>query len=116
MSARSFRRHPTALRRTPLLRPQPLSLAIAATLASTCATTAQAQPEELEPFFGAGIRVMVMALPDLTRYRITSGATDAIEDAVIWLAAQPGYAADGNGYGHCGDIGRPAGRPHAEAA
>ena len=44
---------------------------------------------------GAGVRVMVMALPDLTRYRITPGATDAIEDAVIWLAAQPAYAADG---------------------
>ena len=44
---------------------------------------------------GAGVRVMVMALPDLTRYRITPGATDAIEDAVLWLAGQERYAADG---------------------
>ncbi len=47
MSARSFRLQPTSLRRA-VLRPQPLSLAIAAALASTLATTAQAQPDELE--------------------------------------------------------------------
>ena len=37
---------------------------------------------------GAGLRVMAMALPDLRRYRITPEATDVIEDAVRWAAAQ----------------------------
>lgn len=44
---------------------------------------------------GAGTRVMTMALPDLTRYRITPAATDTIEDGVAWLAAQPALAPDG---------------------
>jgi dienelactone hydrolase len=44
---------------------------------------------------GSGDRVMTMALPDLVRYRITPGATDAIEDGVIWLAGQPALAPDG---------------------
>src|SRR5688572_1257573 len=49
MSARSFRQRPTsALFQTALLRRQPLSLAVAATLASSFAVTAQAQPDELE--------------------------------------------------------------------
>ena len=38
---------------------------------------------------GSGFRVMSMALPDLQRFRLTPAATDAIEDAVAWLAAQP---------------------------
>ena len=48
MSARSFRPRLPSPRRAALLRPQPLSLAIAATLASGFATTGQAQPDELE--------------------------------------------------------------------
>ena len=38
---------------------------------------------------GSGFRVMTMALPDLQRFRLTPAATDVIEDAVAWLAAQP---------------------------
>lgn len=43
----------------------------------------------------AGVRVMTMALPDLVSYRITPNATDTIEDAVAWVAAQPALAPDG---------------------
>ena len=42
---------------------------------------------------GSGFRVMAMALPDLQRVRLTPDATDVIEDAVAWLAAQPENAA-----------------------
>jgi dienelactone hydrolase len=42
-----------------------------------------------------GVRVMAIALPDLQQYRITPRATDVIEDAAIWLAAQPASAPDG---------------------
>jgi dienelactone hydrolase len=42
---------------------------------------------------GSGFRVMAMALPDLQRFRLTPAATDVIEDAVAWLAAQPESAA-----------------------
>jgi dienelactone hydrolase len=42
-----------------------------------------------------GLTVMTMALPDLQAYRVTPDATDAIEDAVGWLAAQQKYAPDG---------------------
>ena len=48
MSARSFHPRLPSRRRAALLRPQPLSLAIAAALASSFATTGQAQPDELE--------------------------------------------------------------------
>jgi hypothetical protein len=48
-----------------------------------------------EDMAGSGVRVMTMALPDLTRYRITPNATDAIEDGVAWLAQQPALAPDG---------------------
>jgi dienelactone hydrolase len=41
----------------------------------------------------SGFRVMAMALPDLQHFRLTPAATDVIEDAVAWLAAQP----DGSG-------------------
>jgi dienelactone hydrolase len=44
---------------------------------------------------GSGVRVMTLALPDLTQYRITPNATDTIEDAVTWLAAQPAFSPDG---------------------
>lgn len=43
----------------------------------------------------AGVRVLTLALPDLTTYRITPKATDVIEDAVTWASAQPDLAADG---------------------
>ena len=48
MSARSFPPRLPLRRRAALLPPQPLSLAIAAALASSFATTGQAQPDELE--------------------------------------------------------------------
>lgn len=44
---------------------------------------------------GSGVRVMTMALPDLQAYRITPKATDAIEDAVAWMAKRPDLAPDG---------------------
>jgi dienelactone hydrolase len=44
---------------------------------------------------GTGLMVMTLALPDLQAYRITPDATDTIEDAVTWLAAQPAIAPDG---------------------
>src|SRR5688572_552989 len=44
---------------------------------------------------GTGLPVMTMALPDLQAYRITPRATDTIEDAVSWLAAQRAVAPDG---------------------
>ena len=37
----------------------------------------------------SGFTVMAMSLPDLQQYRITPRATDVIEDAVAWMAAQP---------------------------
>jgi len=42
-----------------------------------------------------GVNVMTMALPDLQQYRISPDATDVIEDAVLWVAAQPRLAPDG---------------------
>ena len=44
---------------------------------------------------GSGVAVMTMALPDLMEYQITARSTDVIEDAVAWIAAQPGLAPDG---------------------
>jgi dienelactone hydrolase len=44
---------------------------------------------------GSGVRVVTMALPDLTVYRITPHATDTIEDGVTWLAGQRELAPDG---------------------
>lgn len=43
---------------------------------------------------GSGVLVMTLALPDLQRYRITPASTDVIEDATIWMAAQPELAPD----------------------
>jgi dienelactone hydrolase len=42
-----------------------------------------------------GLTVMTIALPDLQAYRITPRATDTIEDAVSWLAAQRDVSPDG---------------------
>jgi dienelactone hydrolase len=42
-----------------------------------------------------GVTVMTMALPDLQAYLITPRATDAIEDAVSWMAQRPNLAPDG---------------------
>jgi dienelactone hydrolase len=44
---------------------------------------------------GTGVVVMTMALPDLQAYMITPRATDAIEDAVSWMAQRPNLAPDG---------------------
>lgn len=69
----------------------------------------------------SGVRVVTMALPDLTRYRITPQATDVIEDAVRWMSSQPGLAPDGRvgivGISFAGGLsivaaGRPAVRDH----
>jgi dienelactone hydrolase len=48
-----------------------------------------------EDLAATGLKVMAMALPDLQRYRITPNATDAIEDAVAWMASQRELAPDG---------------------
>lgn len=50
---------------------------------------------------GSGIAVMAMALPDLIGYQITARSADVIEDAVAWMAKQPGLAPDG----HIGMVG-----------
>jgi dienelactone hydrolase len=42
---------------------------------------------------GSGMRVMAMAVPDLQQFQLTPAATDVIEDAIAWLAAQPESAA-----------------------
>ena len=44
---------------------------------------------------GTGVIVMTMALPDLQAYMITPRATDAIEDAVSWMAQRSNLAPDG---------------------
>jgi pimeloyl-ACP methyl ester carboxylesterase len=44
---------------------------------------------------GSGVRVLTIALPDLTRYRITPESTNTIEDGVAWLAGQASLAPDG---------------------
>jgi dienelactone hydrolase len=44
---------------------------------------------------GSGFPVMAMALPDLQHFRLTPAATDIIEDAVAWMAAQRELAPDG---------------------
>ncbi len=48
-----------------------------------------------------GLGVMTMALPDLTRYRITPQSTDAIEDAITFLSRRPELSPDG----HMGIVG-----------
>ncbi len=42
-----------------------------------------------------GHTVMTLALPDLMEYHITPDATDVLEDAVTWLAGQPGMTPNG---------------------
>lgn len=44
---------------------------------------------------GAGLQVLTVAPPDLTRYRVTTTTVDALEDVVAWAARQPGLAPDG---------------------
>lgn len=43
----------------------------------------------------AGVAVLTVATPDLQRFRVTPASTDIIEDAALWLAAQPELAPDG---------------------
>jgi dienelactone hydrolase len=43
----------------------------------------------------SGVAVLTIALPDLVHYRFTPEAVDEIEDAGLWLAAQPALAPDG---------------------
>ena len=42
-----------------------------------------------------GYTVLTAGLPDLERYTLSPRTTDMIEDAALWLANQPGGAADG---------------------
>jgi len=44
---------------------------------------------------GSGVRVVTVALPDLTTYMITPRATDVIEDAVSWTMTHTDWAPDG---------------------
>lgn len=44
---------------------------------------------------GSGVRVVTVALPDLTRYVITPDATDVAEDIVRWAATRADWAPDG---------------------
>jgi dienelactone hydrolase len=48
-----------------------------------------------EDLAASGIAVLTVATPDLQRFRVTPASTDIIEDAALWLAAQPGLASDG---------------------
>lgn len=43
----------------------------------------------------SGVAILTIALPDLVRYRFTAASVDQIEDAAMWLAAQPELAPDG---------------------
>jgi dienelactone hydrolase len=48
-----------------------------------------------EDLAAGGYLVMTLALPDLTRYSITTSSPDVLEDAVTWMAGQPALAPDG---------------------
>jgi dienelactone hydrolase len=43
----------------------------------------------------SGIAVVTPDIPDLARFTIVPGTTDAIEQAAAWLASQPSFAPDG---------------------
>jgi len=42
-----------------------------------------------------GLLVLTAAMPDMTRYLVTPGTTDTIEDAALWLVRQRDLAPDG---------------------
>jgi dienelactone hydrolase len=42
-----------------------------------------------------GMQVLVVAPPDLTRYRVTTDSVDELEDIIAWASRQPELAADG---------------------
>jgi dienelactone hydrolase len=42
-----------------------------------------------------GVNVLSVPLPDLRQFRVTPASTDIIEDATLWLAAEPSLAPDG---------------------
>ncbi len=44
---------------------------------------------------GAGLQVLTVAPPDLTRYRVTTASVDELEDVAAWAASQPHLAPDG---------------------
>lgn len=48
-----------------------------------------------EDLAATGYRVITVAPPDLTRFRITPESTDVLEDAAVWAARQPDLAPDG---------------------
>jgi hypothetical protein len=43
----------------------------------------------------AGLQVLTVAPPDLTRYRVTTATVDELEDVAAWAAANPSLAPDG---------------------
>lgn len=46
-------------------------------------------------FSSAGVTVVSVPLPDLREFRVTTRATDQIEDATVWAANQPGIGRGG---------------------
>ena len=69
----------------------------------------------------AGTPVVTAEIDDLLHYRITPKLTDALEDAILWVAADRGLAADGRlgvfGVSFAGGLsivaaGRPQAAPH----
>lgn len=48
-----------------------------------------------EDLSSTGYRVVTVAAPDLTRFKITPAVTDVIEDAVRWTSEQPQFRTDG---------------------
>jgi fermentation-respiration switch protein FrsA (DUF1100 family) len=69
----------------------------------------------------AGTPVVTAEIDDLLHYRITPNLTDSIEDAILWVAADPGLAPDGRlgvfGVSFAGGLsivaaGRPRVSPH----
>jgi fermentation-respiration switch protein FrsA (DUF1100 family) len=68
-----------------------------------------------------GTPVVTAEIDDLLHYRITPRLTDALEDAILWVAADPGLAPDGRlgvfGVSFAGGLsivaaGRPKASPH----
>jgi len=65
----------------------------------------------------AGLRVLTVAPPDLTRYRLSTNSTDELEDTIAWASSQAELAPDGRvgivGFSFSGGLalvaaGRPA--------
>ena len=48
-----------------------------------------------EDLSATGYRVVTVAAPDLTKFKVTPAVTDVIEDAVKWTSEQPQFRTDG---------------------